>query len=835
MFVELHRIQRFGKKTSNVIQAIDRVKALERNISNSQEQTELHMFRELDPSEIEVLLVYPNNDVLLMQTMKALRKLLRNYVKKFKTNFSVHSFIRASIAVRAGGRLPKIDESDWSINPRKIHVLPFTVKTKLFTAKFAPLDFCSSVVMNDHHKCDKCRKAITAFILSASQGLVQMGHSRGPRAGTLNEVGHHHTHKVDFVVEQVVCDSQGIAVTITFAEPFDGVIYSKGHFHKQSCRGNIPVFQLCEGACELGGCGAESQPPSTTVRPQCYPGTSDPRCPTQPTSPPATQPPQCYPGSNDPRCPRPPPITQSPPKCYPGSRDPRCPSPPTSPPATQPPQCYPGSTDPRCPRPPPTTQSPPNCYPGSRDPRCPSQPTSLPATQPPQCYTGSNDPRCPRPPSTTARPLNCYPGSTDSRCPTYLVFQYKLGVLVSEGHENRTPRSSRFLERSIGPDEYILSKFVRDYSTSETLSFYESMMSRNRDLANLRAKELQKIQEDEKRKSLYTPWKLLKEKEKDGSSRLKTDFEIIEKLGSGAFGQVFKVMNKLDGCYYAIKKIILNCSNKRAHREITREIKLLSRLNHENVVRYYNSWVEFDEGQEEGRSRRRTWRTRLKRSWPRGDTFFPTPHPTSTYSRRIDRPTITIRTFSKILLHVNAIDEDHLYKDRERAWRLFREIVEGLCHIHDQKIMHRDLKPPNIFLDRNDQVKIGDFGLAKASRSHKRYGAVSFAPPLLTPGPAPSNGVTVMTSVGGIVHATPDLQAPFARDCSALTWISPHIHSLNMLKQQLVKFPVGIAHFYETRGLRQVMNTRFQLSPHQIHSCLDFSPIIKNLLYSFNC
>lgn len=41
--------------------------------------------------------------------------------------------------------------------------------------------------------------------------------------------------------------------------------------------------------------------------------------------------------------------------------------------------------------------------------------------------------------------------------------------------------------------------------------------------------------------SLYTPWKLLKEKEKDGSSRLKTDFEIIEKLGSGAFGQVFKV------------------------------------------------------------------------------------------------------------------------------------------------------------------------------------------------------------------------------------------------------------------------------------------------------
>ncbi|BES90312.1 Eukaryotic translation initiation factor 2-alpha kinase [Nesidiocoris tenuis] len=627
-------------------------------------------------------------------------------------------------------------------------------------------------------------------------------------------------------------------------------------------------------------------------------------------------------------------------------------------------------------------------------------------------------------------------------------------------------------------------KFVRDYSTSETLSFYESMMSRNRDLANLRAKELQKIQEDEKRKrrelansiqnkertlraalrrkskseeeddiclvdtvpypppardeetvvlseeglseSLYTPWKLLKEKEKDGSSRLKTDFEIIEKLGSGAFGQVFKVMNKLDGCYYAIKKIILNCSNKRAHREITREIKLLSRLNHENVVRYYNSWVEFDEGQEEicansvieiddgeiddaeideAEIDDVEWSEPMQVEEEGDDSFIvfrddQEGEPGEPGSREAGleeipfsqlptrrRPTpeeLTVRLsqfvpsaksyYMCIQMELcdnstlkNAIDEDHLYKDRERAWRLFREIVEGLCHIHDQKIMHRDLKPPNIFLDRNDQVKIGDFGLAKASRSHKsvpaidldnasadtvvqpedalsqeaqshtgyigtalykapelnrirsskrynekvdvyslgiiffemscppfptgsekvrtimrlgkpdiafpkefpfgpksneykliksmlnhnvderpfardilatecvaslkrgegevmamiqrtlsnpqskdykyliascinqttpaafeatydmstfrqgrlitvlstatellrdifrRYGAVSFAPPLLTPGPAPSNGVTVMTSVGGIVHATPDLQAPFAR------------------------------------------------------------------------
>lgn len=58
-----------------------------------------------------------------------------------------------------------------------------------------------------------------------------------------------------------------------------------------------------------------------------------------------------------------------------------------------------------------------------------------------------------------------------------------------------------------------------------------------------------------------------------------------------------------------------------------------------------------------------------------------------------------------------AIDND-LYEDEERVWRLFREIVEGLAHIHQQGMIHRDLKPVNIFLDSNDHVKIGDFGLA---------------------------------------------------------------------------------------------------------------------------
>lgn len=43
---------------------------------------------------------------------------------------------------------------------------------------------------------------------------------------------------------------------------------------------------------------------------------------------------------------------------------------------------------------------------------------------------------------------------------------------------------------------------------------------------------------------------------------------------------------------YAIKRIELNPRNRQLNRRITREVKLLSQLNHENVVRYYNSWIE---------------------------------------------------------------------------------------------------------------------------------------------------------------------------------------------------------------------------------------------------
>jgi len=44
---------------------------------------------------------------------------------------------------------------------------------------------------------------------------------------------------------------------------------------------------------------------------------------------------------------------------------------------------------------------------------------------------------------------------------------------------------------------------------------------------------------------------------------------------------------------------------------------------------------------------------------------------------------------------------------------LFRQILEGLTHIHSASIVHRDLKPENVFIDNSKDVRIGDFGLAR--------------------------------------------------------------------------------------------------------------------------
>lgn len=78
-------------------------------------------------------------------------------------------------------------------------------------------------------------------------------------------------------------------------------------------------------------------------------------------------------------------------------------------------------------------------------------------------------------------------------------------------------------------------------------------------------------------------------------SRLGTELKVLQWLGKGAFGDVLKVRNILDDQWYAIKRIKLATEpfiRDALKFKIGAEVKRLSQLNHKNVLRYYDCWVE---------------------------------------------------------------------------------------------------------------------------------------------------------------------------------------------------------------------------------------------------
>ncbi|XP_065177405.1 eukaryotic translation initiation factor 2-alpha kinase 3-like isoform X1 [Sycon ciliatum] len=72
-------------------------------------------------------------------------------------------------------------------------------------------------------------------------------------------------------------------------------------------------------------------------------------------------------------------------------------------------------------------------------------------------------------------------------------------------------------------------------------------------------------------------------------SRFQSDFEKVKTLGKGGFGVVFQARNNFDSQQYAIKRVLLR---EGMHSKVMREVNALATLEHQNIVRYFNSWVE---------------------------------------------------------------------------------------------------------------------------------------------------------------------------------------------------------------------------------------------------
>ena len=161
------------------------------------------------------------------------------------------------------------------------------------------------------------------------------------------------------------------------------------------------------------------------------------------------------------------------------------------------------------------------------------------------------------------------------------------------------------------------------------------------------------------------------------------DFEINKTLGKGAFGMVCLVKRKFDGKTYAMKRIkIAQLSNKEKENALN-EIRILASLSHKNIIGYK-------------------------------DAFFDQKSKTLNIVMEFANDGDISTKIKHNLKHGLFFSEDII-------WHYLIQIIEGLNYLHDKKIIHRDLKSANIFLMKNNTIKIGDLNVSKVNKLGMAY------------------------------------------------------------------------------------------------------------------
>ena len=151
-------------------------------------------------------------------------------------------------------------------------------------------------------------------------------------------------------------------------------------------------------------------------------------------------------------------------------------------------------------------------------------------------------------------------------------------------------------------------------------------------------------------------------------------YEILEELGRGGMGQVFRVRDRELGEEVALKTLRRRPEmTEEARARFLREIKLSRRITHPNVVRVYDFGV---------------WR----------DTLF-----------------LTMEYIPGKTLSQWVREGSHLKANLRQKVEILRGIAAGLAEAHKAGVIHRDLKPQNVILTPSGIPKILDFGIAHAN------------------------------------------------------------------------------------------------------------------------
>jgi serine/threonine protein kinase len=167
--------------------------------------------------------------------------------------------------------------------------------------------------------------------------------------------------------------------------------------------------------------------------------------------------------------------------------------------------------------------------------------------------------------------------------------------------------------------------------------------------------------------------KLARDQLKDASGRQIGPYVLMSLIGIGGMAAVYKVRDERSGEMVALKLLPPGFTEDQYRlRRFTREAKALKRLSHKNIARY------FEAGESDGQ-------------------------------HYIAMELVEGQTVEEL------IRKERLTQDQ--ILRIAIQVVDALASAHAQKIVHRDLKPSNLIIGESGEVKMLDFGLAKALAS----------------------------------------------------------------------------------------------------------------------